>query len=133
MFILHINSKYAQQNRALLSTQRIHQSNNNMSQIILYSTESTLLIGHTRQRVICVFPRGHLCRGNCSGPIARTMCLSTRLGSLVALFSSRWITFGFANFSSYSKSITRRTLACSITLRLRLCTGRVQGPAEGRA
>ena len=37
------------------------------------------------------------------------------LGSLMALFSSGWITSGSANFSSYSKSIQRQTLACSIT------------------
>ena len=64
-------------------------------------------------RVTCVSHRGRLCRRNCSRPIARTWCLSARLGYLMALFSSGWITFGSANFCSSSKSIQGQTLACS--------------------
>jgi hypothetical protein len=45
--ILHINTKYAEQNRALLDTLRIHQSNNNRGHIVLYAT---LLIGHTQHK-----------------------------------------------------------------------------------
>ena len=63
----------------------------------------------------CVSHRVLLCRGNCSSPIARTWCLSARLGYLMALFSSEWITSGSANFCSCSKSIQRQTLACSTT------------------
>ncbi len=43
MHILHISSKYAEQNRAMLDTLLIHQSNNTWGHIVLYST---LLIGH---------------------------------------------------------------------------------------
>ena len=43
--ILHINSKYDEQNRALLDTLRIHRSSNTPGHIVLYST---LLIGHTQ-------------------------------------------------------------------------------------
>ncbi len=42
LHILHINTRYAEQNRALLDTLRIHQSNNNRGHIVLYAT---LLIG----------------------------------------------------------------------------------------
>ncbi len=42
LYILHINTKYAKQNRALLDM-HIHQSNNNQGHIVLYST---LLIAH---------------------------------------------------------------------------------------
>ncbi len=34
LHILHINTKYAEQNRALLDTLRIHQSNNNRGHIV---------------------------------------------------------------------------------------------------
>ncbi len=47
LHILQINSKYAEQNRALLDTLRIHQSNNNRGHIVLYST---LLLGHTQHK-----------------------------------------------------------------------------------
>ena len=47
MHILHINSKYAEQNHALLETLRLHPSNNNRGHIVLYST---LLIGHTEHK-----------------------------------------------------------------------------------
>ena len=47
MHILHINSKYAEQNRALLDTLRLHPSNNNQGHIVLYST---LLIGHRKHK-----------------------------------------------------------------------------------
>ena len=47
LHILHINTKYAEQNRALLDTLRIHQSNNNRGHIVLYAT---LLIGHTQHK-----------------------------------------------------------------------------------
>jgi hypothetical protein len=69
-------------------------------------------------RVTCVSHSGHLCRGNCSRPIARTWCLSARLGYLMGRFSSGWISpirYGSANFCSCSKSIHRQTLACSTT------------------
>ncbi len=52
-------------------------------------------------RVTCVSHRGHLCRENCSRPIARTRCLSSRPGYLMALSSSGWITYGSANFCSW--------------------------------
>ncbi len=42
--ILHINTKYAEQNRALLDTLR---SNNNRGHVVLYAT---LLIGHTQHK-----------------------------------------------------------------------------------
>jgi hypothetical protein len=45
--ILHINSLYAEQNRALLDTLRLHPSNNNQGHIVLYST---LLIGHRKHK-----------------------------------------------------------------------------------
>ncbi len=45
--ILHINTKYAEQNRALLDTLLIHQSNTNRGHIVLYAT---LLIGHTQHK-----------------------------------------------------------------------------------
>ena len=44
---MHINPKYAEQNRALLDTLRIHQSNNNRGHIALYST---LPIGHAKHK-----------------------------------------------------------------------------------
>ena len=47
MHFLHINSKYAEQNHALLETLRLHPSNNNRGHIVLYST---LLIGHTEHK-----------------------------------------------------------------------------------
>ncbi len=54
LHILHINTKYAEQNRALLDTLCIHQSNNNRGHIVLYAT---LLIGHTQR-----MPQGsHAC------------------------------------------------------------------------
>jgi hypothetical protein len=88
-------------------------------------------------RVTCVSHRGRLCRGNCSRSIARTWCLSARLGYLMRRFSSGWITYGSANFCSCSKSIQRQTLACSTTrlARVRLCfsAGRVQGPTKIRS
>ena len=105
--IVHINSQHDGQNRA-----RIHLSNTNQGKIVLFST---LLIGHTQHVDKCVSHRVHLCRGNCSRPIARTWCLSARLGYLMALFNSGWITSGSANFCSCSKSIQRQTLACSTT------------------
>ncbi len=57
----------------------------------------------------------------CAEEIAETnrhdICVHPpRLGSLMVLFSSGWITSGSANFSSSSKSIQRQTLACSITI-----------------
>ncbi len=54
MHILHINSKYAEQNLALLDTLLIHQSNNTWGHImiVLYST---LIIGHTKHK-----PEGHM-------------------------------------------------------------------------
>ena len=45
LHILHINSKYDEQNRALLDTLRVHRSNNTPGHIVLYST---LVIGHTQ-------------------------------------------------------------------------------------
>ncbi len=100
LHILHINTKYAEQNRALLDTLRIHQSNNNQGHIVLYAT---LLIEHTQHK-------GHMRvsswpLGNCSRPIARTCCLSARLGYLMGRFSPGWITYGSANFCSCSKCI----------------------------
>jgi hypothetical protein len=47
LHILHIISKYAEQNRALLDTPRMYQSNNNRCHIVLYST---LLIRHTQHK-----------------------------------------------------------------------------------
>ena len=47
MHILHINSKYAEQNHALLETLRLHLSNNTQGHIVLYTT---LLIGHTKHK-----------------------------------------------------------------------------------
>jgi hypothetical protein len=52
LHILHINIKSAEQNRALLDTLRIHQSNNNVEQqgpghIILFAT---LLFRHTQHK-----------------------------------------------------------------------------------
>ncbi len=47
LHILHINSKYVEQNRALLDTLRMHQSNNTWGHIVLYST---LLIGHRKHK-----------------------------------------------------------------------------------
>ena len=44
LHILHIHLTYVPQNRALLDTLRLHQSNNNMGHICIFST---LLIGHT--------------------------------------------------------------------------------------
>ena len=52
MHILHINSKYAEQNRALLDTLLIHQSNNTWGHIVL---QSTLIICHTKHK-----PEGHM-------------------------------------------------------------------------
>ncbi len=66
-------------------------------------------------RVTRVSHHGRLCRGNRSRPIARTWCLSARLGYLMGRFSSGWKTYGSANFCSCSKSIQRQTLACSTT------------------
>ena len=45
MHILHTELTYVEQNRALLDTLRLHQSNNNQGHICIYST---LLIGHTK-------------------------------------------------------------------------------------
>ena len=47
LYIIHINLKYDEQNRALLDTLLIHRSNNNQGHIVLYTT---LLIGHTQHR-----------------------------------------------------------------------------------
>ncbi len=47
MHIMHINPKYAEQNRALLDTLHIHRSNNNQRHIILHST---LLIRHIQYK-----------------------------------------------------------------------------------
>ena len=47
MHIMHIHSKYVVQNRALLDTLRIFQSNHNKGHIVLYTT---LLIGHTQHQ-----------------------------------------------------------------------------------
>ena len=47
MHIMHIHSKYVVQNRALLDTLRIFESNNNKGHIVLYPT---LLIGHTQHK-----------------------------------------------------------------------------------
>ncbi len=69
-------------------------------------------------RVTCVShpSRGCLCRGNRSRPIARTWCLSARLGYLMGRLSSGWwIPYGSANICPCSKSIQRQTLACSTT------------------
>ena len=55
MHIMHIHSKYVVQNRALLDTLRIFQSNNNKGHIVLYTT---LLIGHTQHK-------GHMCIYSC--------------------------------------------------------------------
>ncbi len=46
-YILHINTKYAEQNRALLDTLLIHQSNNYQGHIVL---QATLLIRHTQHK-----------------------------------------------------------------------------------
>ena len=48
MHIMHIHSKYVVQNRALLDTLRIFQSNHNKGHIVLLYT--TLLIGHTQHK-----------------------------------------------------------------------------------
>jgi hypothetical protein len=90
---------------------RIHQSNNNQGHIVLYST---LLIGHTQHK-------GHTRLS--SWPFVprklqqtnRQDMESIRLGYLMALFSSGWITYGSARFCSCSKSLQRQTLACSTT------------------
>jgi hypothetical protein len=47
LHVMHINPKYAEQNRALLGTLRIHRSNNNQGHIVLYSA---LLIRHTQYK-----------------------------------------------------------------------------------
>ncbi len=60
-----------------------------------YTPPSSSVMQSTR--VTCVSHRGHLCRGNCSRPIARTWCLSDRPGYLMAVSSSAWITYSSAN------------------------------------
>jgi hypothetical protein len=107
LYILHINTKYAEQNRALLDTLRIHQSNNNRDHIVLYAI---LLIGHTQHKGHMRVSSWPFVRGNRSRPIARTWCLSARLGYLMGRFSSGWITYGSANFCSCSTSIQRQIL-----------------------
>ena len=82
------------------------------TRVILFCTPP-FSSGIESTRVTCVSLRGPSCQGNCSRPIARTWSLSARLGYLMALFSSGWITFGSANFCSCSKSIQRQTQACS--------------------
>ena len=47
MHILHTELTYVEQNRALLDTVCLHQSNNNQGHIFIYST---LLIGHTKHQ-----------------------------------------------------------------------------------
>ena len=47
MHILQTELTYVEQNRALLDTLRLHQSNNNQGNIFIYST---LLIGHTKHQ-----------------------------------------------------------------------------------
>ena len=84
-------------------------------------------------KIIYVSPRGHSCRGNCSGPIARTMCLFARLGSLIALFSSGWITFGSQTSPPIQNLYKERRWHAVSRMRLRLCAGRVQGPAESKS
>ena len=66
-------------------------------------------------RVTCVSHRGRLCRGKLQQTNHQDMVFIHRLGYLMALFSSGWITYGSANFCSGSKSIQRQTLACSTT------------------
>jgi hypothetical protein len=98
LHVLHINSKYAERNRALLDTHLISPTT---TWVILSCTPPSSSGIHST-RVTCVSQRGLLCRGNCSKPIARTWCLSARLGYLMALFSSGWITYGSATFCSCS-------------------------------
>ncbi len=107
---MNIDLKYAEQNRALLETLRLHRSNKNRGHIVLYST---LLIGHTQRKGKCVSHRSHLCPRNCGSRIARIWCLSVHQEYLKARFSSGWITSGSANFCCCSKSIQRQTQACS--------------------
>jgi hypothetical protein len=102
------------------------------TRVILFCTPPFSLGIHST-RVTCVSHCCPLCRGNCSRPIARTWSLSARLGCLMALFSSGWITYGSANFCSCSKSIQRQTLACSTTSVPIFQCWKKQGPTKTRS
>ena len=108
--IFNIFCIYSVQNHALLETLRLHWSNKNQGHI---SCTRHSLSGTHNTRVICASRHGHLCQRNCKRPIAKTWCLSARLGSLTVHFSSGWITSGSANSCSCSKSIRWQTQACS--------------------
>ena len=82
------------------------------TRVTLFCTRHSLSGTHNT-RVICASRHGHLCQRNCKRPIAKTWCLSARLGSLTVHFSSGWITSGSANSCSCSKSIQWQTQACS--------------------
>ena len=81
---------YCSQNWALLDTLRIRQSNRNMGHIILYSTESNLLVGHST--TIRLYE--HILMADCvkkfASLISRTKCLYARPEYRKALFSSAW-------------------------------------------
>ncbi len=99
LHILHINSKYADQNRAPLNTMRIHQSNSNRGHIVLYTT---LLIGHTQHK-------GHMRVS--SWPFVPRKLQQTNRQDIVFIrppgisdgaFQLRMDNIGSANFCSYS-------------------------------
>jgi hypothetical protein len=111
--ILHINSKYAEQNRTLLDTLQIHQSNNTCGHIVLFfhphraykaqGSHASLIMAVCAEEIAADQSPGH-------GVYLPVWNIGW---SFSAQDGIRWITFSSADFCSCSKSIQRQTLECS--------------------
>ena len=119
MHIMHIHSKYVVQNRALLDTLRIFQSNNNKGHIVLYTT---LLIGHTQHQ-------GHMRIYSCPF-VPKKLKKSNRQdyvfirppGISEGAFQLRMDNIWFCKLYCFLNSIQGQTLACSTwTVPMFLC------------
>ncbi len=129
LHILHINSKYAEQNRALLDTLCIHQSKNNRGHIVLYST---LLIWHTQHKghmrlSLWQFVQRKLQQTNRQGMVfIRQSGISD--GAFQLKMDNIWFCKLLPLFKIHTKTDTGMPQVC-----LCFSAGRVQGPTKNRS